>query len=228
MSQCDTMWHGGQALGVQSIQWLKFVRCKGTLHGISIWTKCDAIRDKHGFVIQIYTPMDCSQATSCSSDSTDTHRATHHRLIAGTQSDRMCDNTRHFYVVVQSAKKKRFQKLLTFCGQQWYKANDSNYMSTCTEWMMIDLPNHCWPPSFTQVERSLWQWLSIAGTIWQNGSMASTVACRGQVPGVTPNETRDPDGTGRIVKFGPDRVEACERCGGCFSWIWATTKCESS
>ena len=30
----------------------------------------------------------------------------------------------------------------------------------------------------------------------------------GQVPGVTPNETRDPDGTGRIVKFGPDRVEA--------------------
>jgi len=27
------------------------------------------------------------------------------------------------------------------------------------------------------------------------------------VPGVTPNETRDPDGTGRIVKFGPDRVE---------------------
>ena len=28
-----------------------------------------------------------------------------------------------------------------------------------------------------------------------------------QVPGVTPNETRDPDGTGRIVKFGPDRVE---------------------
>ena len=29
-----------------------------------------------------------------------------------------------------------------------------------------------------------------------------------QVPGVTPNETRDPDGTGRIVKFGPDRVEA--------------------
>lgn len=38
-----------------------------------------------------------------------------------------------------------------------------------------------------------------------------------QVQGVTPNETRDPDGTGRIVKFGPDRVEACERCGGCFS-----------
>lgn len=27
------------------------------------------------------------------------------------------------------------------------------------------------------------------------------------VPGVTANETRDPDGTGRIVKFGPDRVE---------------------
>ena len=32
-----------------------------------------------------------------------------------------------------------------------------------------------------------------------------SVCC--QVPGVTPNETRDPDGTGRIVKFGPDRVE---------------------
>lgn len=28
-----------------------------------------------------------------------------------------------------------------------------------------------------------------------------------QVTGVTLNETRDPDGTGRIVKFGPDRVE---------------------
>lgn len=28
-----------------------------------------------------------------------------------------------------------------------------------------------------------------------------------QVPGVTANETRDPDGSGRIVKFGPDRVE---------------------
>lgn len=27
------------------------------------------------------------------------------------------------------------------------------------------------------------------------------------VQGVTLNETRDPDGTGRIVKFGPDRVE---------------------
>ncbi|CAE7728875.1 BSL1 [Symbiodinium sp. KB8] len=27
------------------------------------------------------------------------------------------------------------------------------------------------------------------------------------VPGVSLNETRDPDGTGRIVKFGPDRVE---------------------
>lgn len=45
--------------------------------------------------------------------------------------------------------------------------------------------------------------------IWQAQVMYQP--CHGgQVPGVTPNETRDPDGTGRIVKFGPDRVEACE------------------
>ncbi len=173
MSQCDTMWHSGQALGVQSIQWLKFVRCKGTLHGISIWTKCDAIRDKHGFVIQIYTPMDCSQATSCSSDSTDTHRATHHRLIAGTQSDRMCDNTRHFYVVVQSAKKKSFQKLLTFVANNGTKQTIAIICPhELSGWLIQIIAS----PSFTKVERSLWQWLSIAGTIWrQNGSMINSM-----------------------------------------------------
>ena len=100
-------------------------------------------------VIQIYTPIDCSQATTCSSDSTDTHGATHHRLIAGTQRDRMCDNTRNFYVVVQRANRKlSFQNFLTFVAKEGTKrmiTNNTNntYMSTCTELMMIDLPSHC-------------------------------------------------------------------------------------
>ena len=124
-------------------------------------------------VIQIYTPIDCSQATTCSSDSTDTHGATHHRLVAGTQRDRMCDNTRNFYVVVQCANRElSFQNFLTFVAKKGTKrmiTNNTNntYMSTCTELMMIDLPS----PSFTEVERSLWQWLSIAGMIWWDHSM---------------------------------------------------------
>jgi protein phosphatase len=41
----------------------------------------------------------------------------------------------------------------------------------------------------------------ITDLLWSDPTDADTV------PGVTMNETRDPDGSGRIVKFGPDRVD---------------------
>lgn len=128
-------------------------------------------------VIQIYTPIDCSQATTCSSDSTDTHGATHHRLIAGTQRDRMCDNTRNFYVVVQRANRKlSFQNFLTFVAKEGTKrmiTNNTNNTYICQHvlswwWLIFQVIAS---PSFTEVERSLWQWLSIAGMIWWDHSM---------------------------------------------------------
>merc|ERR1711957_639930 len=45
----------------------------------------------------------------------------------------------------------------------------------------------------------------ITDLLWSDPSDSDAVT--GADRGVTLNETRDPDGTGRIVKFGPDRVE---------------------
>jgi len=45
------------------------------------------------------------------------------------------------------------------------------------------------------------------------------------VQGVTLNETRDPDGTGRIVKFGPDRVEDFLRANEPLSMIIRAHEC---
>lgn len=42
----------------------------------------------------------------------------------------------------------------------------------------------------------------ITDLLWSDPTDADNIT------GVTANETRDPDGTGRIVKFGPDRVES--------------------
>ena len=41
----------------------------------------------------------------------------------------------------------------------------------------------------------------VTDLLWSDPTDSDTV------PGVTMNETRDPDGSGRIVKFGPDRVD---------------------
>ncbi|CAD7933825.1 unnamed protein product [Amoebophrya sp. A25] len=45
------------------------------------------------------------------------------------------------------------------------------------------------------------------------------------VKGVTSNETRDPDGTGRIVKFGPDRVEEFLRRNSPLSMLIRAHEC---
>ena len=149
MNQCDTMWRGDQVLGgsVNSVAEVRALQRYPSWHKHFDKIRCHSRQTIP--VIQIYTPIDCSQATTCSSDSTDTHGATHHRLIAGTQRDRMCDNTRNFYVVVQRANRKlSFQNFLTFVAKEGTKrmiTNNTNntYMSTCTELMMIDLPSHC-------------------------------------------------------------------------------------
>ena len=41
----------------------------------------------------------------------------------------------------------------------------------------------------------------VTDLLWSDPTDSDTV------PGITLNQTRDPDGSGRIVKFGPDRVE---------------------
>jgi len=45
------------------------------------------------------------------------------------------------------------------------------------------------------------------------------------VTGVTLNETRDPDGTGRIVKYGPDRVEDFLKANAPLSMIIRAHEC---
>merc|ERR1712194_941249 len=45
------------------------------------------------------------------------------------------------------------------------------------------------------------------------------------IKGVTTNETRDPDGTGRIVKFGPDRVVEFLENGSGLSMIIRAHEC---
>merc|ERR1712151_858050 len=46
-----------------------------------------------------------------------------------------------------------------------------------------------------------------------------------QVTGVTLNETRDPEGTGRIVKYGPDRVEEFLKANSPLSMILRAHEC---
>lgn len=59
----------------------------------------------------------------------------------------------------------------------------------------------------------------ITDLLWSDPSDSDAVT------GVTLNETRDPDGTGRIVKFGPDRVEAFLEANSPLSMIIRAHEC---